>query len=577
MKILSTTIFSAIAVVLFFSTGVAQTPNQFIIKRPHGYMFPPVSKSNLAAGIDYPKNNNNAPCLNRQNTLGGSGDDFGDVIIPTLDGGFMICGGTNSDDGDFRVPAANGSDAFIARYDKSRKLEWTKTVGGTGDDYFNDIVQTFDGGFIAVGYTSSTDGNVTGNHGNDDVWVVKFSASGDIQWQKCYGGSGFDFGDGVVQNFFGGYTVAGFSNSTDGDVSGVHGDFDAWVIQIGPRGNLISQHCYGGSGFDAAYGIINSGDGNFTFVGVTYSNDGDVSGNHGGADAWVVKSNLSGKIIWQKAVGGSGDEGPSNDIVRTTDGNVVIDGGSPSPDGDINARDTVASFMTKLNSSTGDIIWSKSYAKPGERGGFGVFATADGGTVETGGVGVLGNLATFDVLISKFDANGKEEWYKTFGGSNYDVATDGGYESPNGSLNILCNTSSTDGDIKKYYGGIDTWSIKLGPCGEIQDEDADTGLFSNVMGTEKNSDIHLSNYPNPTANSTTISFSIPQSQRVTVQIFDQEGRLINTIAYAQMDEGPHQFTWNAAAQNGAAVAPGIYYVKLIAGDNLETEKISVLK
>ena len=246
---------------------------------------------------------NNAPCLKKQTTLGGTGDDFEQRVLPTGDGSFIVIGGTNSTDGDFHVPAANAQDAFIARYNHSMQLEWTKTFGGTGDDFFNDIAQTFDGGYIAVGFTSSNDGDVSGNHGNYDVWVVKLSASGNIQWQKCLGGSAFEFGDAGIQTFYGGFTILGSTFSNDGDVSGNHGNFDAWVVQLSPAGKLLTQRCYGGSGDEFVNVMVSSGWGSFIFEGTTKSNDGDVSGNHGGTDAWVVKANASGKIIWQKTVG----------------------------------------------------------------------------------------------------------------------------------------------------------------------------------------------------------------------------------------------------------------------------------
>ena len=101
----------------------------------------------------------------------------------------------------------------------------------------------------------------------------------------------------------------------------------------------------------------------------------------------------------------------------------MIDGGSNSTDGDINAsNDTSNSFVTKLNAATGAIIWSKSYAEPGLRFGSGIFATKDGGAVETGDVVTSFDVSTTDVLISKFDKNGNEEWYKRLGGSDFDEA-----------------------------------------------------------------------------------------------------------------------------------------------------------
>jgi len=500
-------------------------------------------------------------------------------MIPTHDGGFAIVGGTNSGDGDFKVPSSNGSDAYLAIYNGHRQLEWTNTIGGTGEDNFSGVAQTSDGGYIAVGQSESTDGKIGGNHGGFDVLLAKFSASGNLEWQKSFGGSGDEFGEAVVPTFYGGYAIVAFTTSDDGNVSGNHntdGNFDGWFIQVGAKGNLLFQHCYGGSDFDGFFGMVPSNNGSFILEGASGSIDGDVSGNHGNGDAWIVKVNALGKIVWQKCVGGSGSEGDgNNDITTTTDGNVVIDGGSNSTDGDINAQnDTAVSFAAKLNSSTGNIIWSKSYAEPSLRNGGGIFATSDGGAVECGAVAPSFDATTFDVLISKFDKKGNEEWYKRLGGSDFDGAITG-YELPNHDLNIVCLTKSADGNVKNNHGGVDEWIIELGRCGN--DLNNDNTSSENAIAVAKNNATLLSNYPNPVSNSTTISFSLPQSQKVSIQIFDMNGRLIKVLADAQMQAGTYQLIWNAKDERGTNVVTGIYLLKMQAANYVETKKISVVK
>jgi len=281
--------------------------------------------------------------------------------------------------------------------------------------------------------------------------------------------------------------------------------------------------------------------------------------------------------VWQKCVGGSGSEGDgNNDITTTTDGNVVIDGGSNSPDGDINAQnDTAVSFAAKLNSSTGNIIWSKSYAEPSLRNGGGIFATSDGGAVECGAVAPSFDATTFDVLISKFDKNGNEQWYKRLGGNDFDAAFIG-YETLNGYLNILCQSNSLDGDVKGVHpGNTDEWIIKLGHCGNDLNNDAVSA--DNAIAFTKNNASLLSNYPNPVSSSTTISFSVPQSQKVSIQIFDMNGRLVKTLANEQMQAGAHQLKWNAKDEKGNTVNAGIYFLRMNADNHTETKKISVVR
>ena len=105
-------------------------------------------------------------------------------------------------------------------------IEWQKSLGGSDWDVGRSFRQTADGGYIITGSTGSNDGNVSGNHGNDDYWVVKIDSIGTLQWQKCLGGTLGDYGESIQNTTDGGYIVAGRARSNDGDVSGNHGNFD---------------------------------------------------------------------------------------------------------------------------------------------------------------------------------------------------------------------------------------------------------------------------------------------------------------------------------------------------------------
>ncbi|MDR2528369.1 MAG: putative Ig domain-containing protein, partial [Synergistaceae bacterium] len=107
-------------------------------------------------------------------------------------------------------------------------------------DYANTIQQTSDGGYIVAGETYSNDGDVTGNQGHHDVWVVKLNTSGDIEWQKCLGGSNGDNANSIQQTSDGGYIVAGSTNSTDGDMAGNQGNASAWVAKLKPEGGGLT-------------------------------------------------------------------------------------------------------------------------------------------------------------------------------------------------------------------------------------------------------------------------------------------------------------------------------------------------
>ncbi|MCD6531735.1 T9SS type A sorting domain-containing protein [bacterium] len=135
-------------------------------------------------------------------------------------------------------------------------MEWQKCLGGSDDDWAYSIQWTTDGGFIVAGYTHSNDGDVSGWHeGYDDYgyptydyWVVKLNSAGDIEWQKCLGGSDYDVAKPIQQTTDGGFIVAGLSGSNDGDVSGWHEGYDEedpaadyWVVKLSPEGKITES------------------------------------------------------------------------------------------------------------------------------------------------------------------------------------------------------------------------------------------------------------------------------------------------------------------------------------------------
>jgi hypothetical protein len=151
------------------------------------------------------------------------------------------------------------------------------------------IQQTSDGGFIVAGSSNSTNGDVSGNHGGYDYWIVKLDSHAFIEWQKSLGGSNDDYATSIHQTTDGGFIVAGYSNSNDGDVSGNQGDYDYWIVKLGAAGNIEWRKCLGGSGNDQAYSIQQISDSAYIVGGSSSSSDEDVSGNHGGKDYWIVK------------------------------------------------------------------------------------------------------------------------------------------------------------------------------------------------------------------------------------------------------------------------------------------------
>src|SRR6185295_1696494 len=96
------------------------------------------------------------------------------------------------------------------------QIEWQKCLGGYSTDVANSIQQTNDGGFVVAGYSLSTDGDVNGNNGDFDFWVVKLNESDHLEWQKCLGGSGNDAANSIQETSDEGFIIVGSSFSNDG-------------------------------------------------------------------------------------------------------------------------------------------------------------------------------------------------------------------------------------------------------------------------------------------------------------------------------------------------------------------------
>ncbi len=262
----------------------------------------------------------------------------------TTDGGYIVAGFTTSNDSDITFNHG-GEDVWIIKLNASGTLAWQKTYGGTADEMATAIQQTTDGGYIVGGLSNSTDGDVTGNHGGDDYWVLKLNDTGAIQWENSYGGSN-DEDDGdeaypgtIEQTIDGGYVLTGTTNSTDGDVTGYHGGtlYDFWVVKLSPTGSIVWEKCLGGTQDDDGYFVQQTADTGYIVSGTSNSLDGDITHNLGTYDYWIVKLSSSGNLVWQKNYGGSHDE-YAYCIHPTSDSEYIVCGFSKSNDSEVSGN-----------------------------------------------------------------------------------------------------------------------------------------------------------------------------------------------------------------------------------------------
>ena len=263
------------------------------------------------------------PVIEWQRVFGGSNRDLGSEIQPTEDGGYIVAGITySSNSGDVGSTQGDG-DCWVVKIDAVGMIEWQRTLGGSDTDWARAIQQTTDGGYILGGQTESDDGDVSGNHGNEDFWIVKLSATGAIEWQKALGGTGNDYFGSVRQTTDGGYFVFGTAGSSNGNVSGNHGLTDLWAIKLNAAGAIQWQKAFGGSNFDGGSDAVQTSDGGFVLAGSTSSIDGDLSFSLGETDAWIVKLTAEGATEWSYTFGGNKEDVPAS-IIQTNDGGYIV-------------------------------------------------------------------------------------------------------------------------------------------------------------------------------------------------------------------------------------------------------------
>lgn len=409
-----------------------------------------------------------APAVEWQKVFGGSDFDEGYCIRQTADGGYILAGYSQSVDGDVSENHSAGTlygDCWVVKLDKTGDLEWQRCLGGTGQEAMFSVLQTIDGGYIVAGYTQSNDGDVNGNHSNaSDAWIVKLGSAGDIEWQKPLGGVLSEEASSIKQTADGGYIVAAKAGSYDGDVSGHHGGGDFWVLKLDDEGSVQWQKCLGGSDSDASFDIQQTQDGGYIVCGVSASADGDVSVNHGLLDGWVVKLNDAGNIQWQKSLGGSDDE-YLNSVRQSTDGSYIVAGYTRSNDGDVSGNHGGLDFWIVKLDNGGSIVWEKCLGGSGADEALSVLPVADGGYIVSGSSSssdgdLTGNQGNEDYWIVKLDNAGDIQWQKNLGGTNTDVANSL-QQTADGGLVVAGYASSGNGDVSVNYGAADVWVIKL--------------------------------------------------------------------------------------------------------------------
>lgn len=425
-------------------------------------------------------NENAPPCLIWQESLGTSmafilGSD-------QCEDGSTILSGIALDPGPFILYPG------LTKLDMGGNVLWNKLFNDDSGGFYS-VDQTDDGGFIAAGYTTGVNGGVPGYHSSGNIyeqtydsWILKTDADGNVEWQRAYGGSGWEVAKSIHHTSDGGYIVLGTANSPDGDVTGWHqyidpngnsyNGNDLWLLKLDQSGNILWNKCLGGSGnegvlihpaYEPDCDIAQTFDGGYVIGGRLGSADGDVSPDVDDT-GWLVKVDADGNILWQTSIG-NGYYASIQSVLETSAHDIIVSGSYGGPDFTVFKDIVVAKF-----NATGQKIFETVLECPHSLRPRNLVETNSGKIIVLGrseevyGVNGTGHHGGFDFWVAQLNALGGMEWNQYYGGSENDdpyAVTIGS----DGAITVGGFSNSSDGDITEFdpaYGYPYGWVINLG-------------------------------------------------------------------------------------------------------------------
>jgi len=292
--------------------------------------------------------------------------------------------------GDTSFSWERGYDAFLTKFDASGNIEWNRTYGGPGNERARSVVAVSDGGYVIAGSTTSF------GAGNTDFWLVKTDASGNVEWNQTYGGGRNEYAHSLVVTPDDGFAIAG-STESFGDIDSYDSD-NFWLVKTDADGNEEWNQTYSRGIAERITSLVVTSDGGYALAGYSYhSGRRPLTPYH----FWLVKTDEFGNAKWNQSYGQS-DYDYAYMLVETSGGGYAIAGETSSLD------DSGQDFWLIKTNKFGKMEWNQTYGRSGVYDGARLLVeTSDGGYALAG-----------DGFLVKTDADGNEEWNQTYA---YDV------------------------------------------------------------------------------------------------------------------------------------------------------------
>lgn len=512
-----------------------------------------------------------------QRTIGGVINDGSNSIARTADGGYVIAGETRS-------YGAGQTDIYVLKFDMNDSIQWSRTIGSTGNEGASSIVQTSDGGYAVAGYTFSYGAGFT------DFFVVKLDINGTILWSKTIGGSDYEEAYSITETSDGGIAVAGYTSSFGVD------EYDIYIVKLSNSGTMLWSKTIGGPEYEDAYSIIKTSEGGLAIAGDT---DSFGSGQN---DMLIVKLDNNGTIQWNKTIGGAAND-YAESIVQSSDGGLLIAG--PTITYSAGLYDF---YIAKLDIS-GSLLWTKTIGGTGSDFAHCIIKTTDGGYAATGWTTSFGAGSTGDFYIVKLDVSGNIQWNKRAGGVNQDIpfsmiqTNAGDYivtgYSGNGGIGtsydiytvkfdntgLTCGNTSSPNPVLGAGGVLGSPVLMVNSPSSIVNSPspiAGTGEVINniclITGLSNNNNMIpeqfklYQNYPNPFNPETVIKYDLSQNAMVTVIVYSATGSEVATLVSKEQSPGTYNVTWN-----GSSYPSGVYFFRMMLDAYTVTKKMLLIK
>lgn len=399
-------------------------------------------------------------------SFGGSDEDHVHCVTPTADGGFLTIGYTKSNDGDIFQKVSLQEDVWLSKFSNDGALLWSKTYGGSLDEYGYSVLENPDGTLLVAGYSKSADVDVPSNLGMHDFFIFKTDSQGNIIWKKSFGFSSHDHAHKIINTSDGGYFIAGFVDyaGIGKGVATLHGVGEFYGLKIDANGTKLWDCYFGGTQNDRVFDVVEANDLGLVMVGYSESNDFDADDNHGSYDFWAVKVNNTGSLVWKKSFGGSAID-QAYGIVKTTNNSYLIAGVSNSNDGNLSENLGQNDVWVIHINDAGNLLWEKSYGGSGFDFGSSIKSLANSQFLVSGHTrsndGLFPeNKGENDVFAMIIDINGQVQWQQTYGGSQIDLGIDAVPLRDN-SIVIVGESTSSDFDFSENKGMTDLVLVKV--------------------------------------------------------------------------------------------------------------------